>query len=355
MKQFWKSLPALLKETAREWSNDNAMRLAAALAYYTVFSLAPLLLAAIAISSMIFGQEAASGRIFLELKTAIGPSAATAVEDLAKAAAKPSTGIPGTILSLGLALFGASGVFGELKESLNQIWGIKPPSGGGVLAWIRGRFLSIGMVMGVCFLLLVSMGLSAFLTTLTERAVPGGATGSVVMLIATQLFSLAAVTLLFAAMFRYLPYTRIAWKDVWVGGAFTAVMFNLGKFGLEQYVARAAPASSFGAASSLALILVWVYYSAQIFLFGAEFTEVYARHHGTRQTRSAPRHLRQPGDPEDETDLAPGESEVSPPPATDPELPQDRPVTPSGGMPDWLIGAGALLALAWMERWKKRP
>ena len=302
---FVKSLPSLLKETAAEWIADNAMRLAAALAYYTAFSLAPLLLAAISIAGLIFGGEAASGKIYAELGTAVGPSIAGAVQEMVAAASKPSTGITGTILAFALALFGASGVFGELMSSLNQIWGSEVEKGGGIMRWIRGRFLSIGMVMGVCFLLMVSMVTSSVLTAIGSFGIPGLAGGAVLLWILNQLLSLGVTTVLFSAMFKYLPATRIEWRDVWVGGAVTAVLFSVGKLGLEQYVARAAPASSFGAASALALLLVWVYYSAQIFLFGAEFTEVYARRLGSRFRHSAPRHRKNSPNPGPEPDRHP--------------------------------------------------
>ena len=288
MKSFFKALPSLLKETAAEWSADNAMRLAAALAYYTVFSLAPLLLAAISIAGLIYGGEAASGKIYAELDNAVGPSVAAAVQEMVLAASKPSTGIIGTVLAFALALFGASGVFGELMASLNQIWGAKVKTGGGILNWIQGRFLSIGMVMGVCFLLMVSMITSSVLTNIGSFGMSAFPGAPMLLLILSQVLSFAVITVLFAAMFKYLPATRIEWRDVWVGGAVTAVFFSIGKLGLEQYVARAAPTSSFGAASALALLLVWVYYSAQIFLFGAEFTEVYARRRGSRYHYPAP-------------------------------------------------------------------
>ena len=294
MKSFFKSLPSLMKETAVEWNSDNAMRLAAALAYYTAFSLAPLLLAAISIAGLVFGGEAATGKIYAELKSAVGPSVAVAVQEMVAAASKPSAGITGTILAFALALFGASGVFGELMSSLNQIWGSEPKKGNGIMIWIKDRFLSIGMVMGVCFLLMVSMVTSSVLTAIGSYSIAGLPAGSWLLHVLNQLLALSVTTVLFSAMFKYLPSTRIEWRDVWVGGSVTAIFFSIGKLGLEQYVARAAPASSFGAASALALLLVWVYYSAQIFLFGAEFTEVYARRLGSRFKHPAPRDLKDP-------------------------------------------------------------
>jgi membrane protein len=295
MKSFFRSLPSLLRETASEWSADNAMRLAAALAYYTVFSLAPLLLAAISISGLLWGGEAASGKIYEELSRAVGPSVASAVQEMVASARQPVTGLLGTLFAFALALFGASGVFGELMSSLNIIWGSKAAPRTGILGWIRGRFLSIGMVMGSCFLLLVSMVISSLLAGLGSFGMQHLPMVPLLLQVVHQLLSLGLITLLFSAMFKYLPFTSIQWRDVWVGGAFTAVLFTLGKLGLEQYVARAAPGSSFGAASALAL--VWVYYSAQIFLFGAEFTEVYARRFGSRLGTQAPREREAPALP----------------------------------------------------------
>ncbi|MCB1100112.1 MAG: YihY/virulence factor BrkB family protein [Verrucomicrobiae bacterium] len=292
MNRFFRALPSLLKETAIEWKQDNAMRLAAALAYYTAFSLAPLWIAILAMTGAFIGRDAAEGQLFEQLQSAVGPSAAQALEELSASASKPATSISAGILATGLALFGASGVFGELKQSLNQIWGLAEKTGNGIWLWIRGRFLSIGMVIGVAFLLLVSMMVNTILTLVAEEdlaSIPGHA---VAMQALSQSLTLTIITVIFSALFRYLPSTRIGWRDVWVGGVVTSVLFSFGKFGLEQYLARAAPGNSFGAASSLALILVWIYYSAQIFLFGAEFTEVYSRRLGTRSRCAAPRSKR---------------------------------------------------------------
>ncbi|MES2707763.1 MAG: YihY/virulence factor BrkB family protein [Verrucomicrobiota bacterium] len=292
MKPFFKKLPSLMKETFQEWQNDNAMRLAAALAYYTVFSLAPLMLASISVAGLVFGDQAATGKIYAELQSVAGPQVASSVQEMVQAADKPAVGFWGAVLGFLMGLFGASGVFGELMGSLNQIWGVKAEEEGGIWLWIKGRFLSIGMVMGVCFLLLVSMIANAFLTTVTSYGLswmPGvNFLGQAVSFVV----SFAFVTALFAAMFKFLPKTPIQWRDVWTGGAVTALLFTLGKFALEQYLARSNPASGYGAAGALALILVWVYYSAQIFFFGAEFTEVYARRLGSRSSHPAPSDVR---------------------------------------------------------------
>ena len=212
---------------------------------------------------------------------------ASAVQELVLAASKPASGIWGTILSFILVLFGASGVFGELKDSLNIIWKAAPKEGNGIWMWIRGRFLSIGMVLGICFLLLVSLVLNAGLGVVGKYGmdlVPGA---PIIMEIIGMCLTLFFVTTLFACMFKYLPDTRVSWKDVWIGSVVTAILFTLGKSGLEIYISRAGVASQYGAAGALALVLVWVYFSAQIFLMGAEFTQVYADEEGSRANATA--------------------------------------------------------------------
>lgn len=278
----------VLKETASEWMEDNAMRLAAALAYYTVFSLAPLMLAAIGIAGLVFGHEAATGKIFAELNSVAGPRVASAVQEMVAAADKPAAGYGAALLGFAMGLFGASGVFGELMGSLNQIWGVTTQSGGGIWLWIKGRFLSIGMVMGVCFLLLVSLLANTMLATVIDYGFSHFAAAALIGQVVTFVLSLGLVMVLFACMFKFLPATHVEWRDVWPGAGVTALLFTLGKFGLEQYLARSDPASGYGAAGALALLLVWVYYSAQIFFFGAEFTEVYARRMGSRLGQPAP-------------------------------------------------------------------
>lgn len=273
----------LFKESFQEWRKDNAMRLAAALAYYTAFSLAPLMLVVISVAGLVLGREAASGQVYQEMNSFVGPRVAEVLQELVKAAKDPETSVFGLVGALALALFGASGVFGELKDSLNIIWGVQPRSGSGVWNFLRGRGLSILMVFGVCALLLASTLLSSFLHAVLEHGpnrFPGFALLAQLLTIAV---SLALVTALFAMIFKWLPDAEVQWRDVLTGAFFTAVLFTLGKSGLEIYFAKAAVASSYGAAGGLALILVWIYYSAQIFFFGAEFTEVYARRHGSRQ------------------------------------------------------------------------
>ncbi|HEV2721062.1 MAG TPA: YihY/virulence factor BrkB family protein [Thermoanaerobaculia bacterium] len=272
---------ALFKQAFTEFGDDKAQRLGAALAYYTIFSLAPLLLIAIAIAGLIFGREAAQGQIFDQLRTVLGPQAAAAVQEMVKGAAKPKSGTIATVVGIVTLLFGAAGVFGQLKDALNTIWNVEPKKTGGIMAMIKDRFLSFAMVLGTGFLLLVSLVIDSAIAAaghfLGNRMHGGEALWQGIQLVV----SLAVVTLLFALIFRFLPDVHPAWRDVWFGALFTAVLFVVGKFALGLYLGKSAVGSSYGAAGSLVVLLLWVYYSAQILFFGAEFTQVYARTHGS--------------------------------------------------------------------------
>ena len=274
-----KSYLAIFKQTFQEFLSDKVPRLGAALAYYTIFSIAPLLLIAIAIAGMAFGQDAARNQITGQLSAVLGKTAAEAVNDMVANAAKPKTGTVATVLGIVTLLLGASGVFGQLKDALNTIWDVKPKKSGGILGMLRERFLSMAMVMGVGFLLLVSLVLDAAISGAAKRFIPESmaAIAQTIQIIV----SLGVVTVLFAAMFRFLPDLKIQWRDVWLGAAFTSLLFVVGKFALGVYLTRSAVGSAYGAAGSLVVLLLWIYYSAQILLFGAEFTQVYARTHGT--------------------------------------------------------------------------
>lgn len=281
-----KALPAeawgLLKDTALKWVQDQCPQLGAALAYYTVFSLAPLVLVLLAVFGLIYGgSEQAREKITEQLRYFIDPSGVKVVQDIAANATKPKGGILASTLGVVIALFGASGVFGQLQNALNTIWGVKPKPGQGIWGFLRARFLSFGMVAGVCFLLLVSLTVEGLLKGFSgylKAALPGG---DMVALAIFFVFDLAVVILLFAMIFRYLPDAKIAWRDVWVGAALTAVLFGIGKFVLGLYLGSGAAGSAYGAASSLITLLLWVFYAAQILLFGAEFTQVYANSYGS--------------------------------------------------------------------------
>jgi membrane protein len=277
-----REIVSMVKEAFTDWNEDNAPRLGAALSYYTIFSIAPLLLISIALAGLAFGQEAAQGRIVGQIEGLIGHDAAKGVQEMIENAHKPGEGVMATVFGLAMLLFGAGGAFNELRAALDVIWEIPPRKGGGLLALVKERIASFGMVLVVGFLLLVSLVISAGISLLEVK---GTFTGSgVVLQILNNAVSLGVITVLFALIFKYLPdaHPPVGWKDIWVGAVITAALFTLGKFGIGLYLGRSSVASAYGAAGSLVLLLVWVYYSAQILFFGAELTQVYARRHGSR-------------------------------------------------------------------------
>ncbi len=278
----FRKLRALFVEAFTGWREHKASRMAAALAYYTVFSLAPILVISIAVAGLVFGQDAAEGRIVGQISGLVGQKSASALEAMIAAARKPSTGILATVLGLATLVFGATGVFGELQESLNTIWGVKPKPGRGFIRMLKNRFVSFAMVLGIGFLLLVSLVVSAGIAALGSWMSGLLPLPEVVMQIVNFAVSMGVVTLLFAMIFRVLPDVEIAWRDVWVGAAFTALLFALGKLAIGLYLGKSSTASSYGAAGALVVLLVWVYYSAQILFFGAELTRSYAYQHGSR-------------------------------------------------------------------------
>ena len=271
----------LLKTTASNWMEDNALRLSAALAYYSIFSIAPLLILAVGLAGLFFGGDAAvSGHLTRELKGMIGDQAAQTVEAMIKSTSQPSKSITATIVGLLTMLIGASGVFGQLKDSVNTIWEVRPKPGLGIKGFIMERVLSFGMIVVIGFLLLISFMLTALLNGFSHWVeaivkLPSWVWGGAGLLV-----SFAIVTLLFAMIFTVLPDVKIAWRNVWVGSLFTALFFELGKFALAYYLSRPSTASSFGSAGAVVLLLLWIYYASCILLFGAEFTKVYALAHG---------------------------------------------------------------------------
>ena len=275
---------SVLKETATGWDEDNVARLAASLAYYTLLSIAPLIILAVAVAGLAFGQDAAREHIGGQLASVVGGGAATAIQSIAKNAHTPGTGIFSIIVGILVLLFGASGVFGELQSALNTVWDVAPKPGRGVWGLVKDRFFSFTLVVGVAFLLLVSLIVSAALGWAGQvfaSALPGGA---LLWQVLNFCISLAVVTALFALMFKTLPDVHIKWRDVWVGAGVTAVLFTLGKFLLGLYLGSAGVSSAYGAAGSIVALVIWVYYSSQVLLVGAEFTEVYARRYGSRIT-----------------------------------------------------------------------
>jgi membrane protein len=283
-----KLLWQILKESGIAWFEDKAPRLGAALAYYSLFSLAPLLLIAIAVAGLIFGEQAARGEVFHQVQSAVGPTAAAALEGLLKSAARGTT--LATVVGGVLALFGASGVFVELQDALNTIWRVPPPKRSGLWDAIRSRLLSFAVVLGTGLLLLASLVATAAL------AAPSGTLDSITSLPGGAwlwqgvnfLLSFVLMALLFALIFKVLPDAAIAWRDVWLGAAVTALLFSLGKYAIGLYLGRTGVTSVFGAAGSLIALLVWIYYSAQILLFGAEFTWVWSHKRGSRAGQAPP-------------------------------------------------------------------
>ena len=268
----------VLKEASREWVADRSTRRGAALAYYTVFSLAPILMLAIAIAGLFFGEEAARGEIVAQISGLIGPEGARAIQAMIENAAEPGAGVIAVAIGFGTLLVGATSALAELKEDLDEIWDAPSEKVTGFWYFIRKRLLSIGMILALGFLLLVSLGFSAILSGLAKLFDARGAAGP--LLVGLEglnfLMSFALVSALFAMIYKILPAVRISWRDVVTGAVVTALLFNVGKFLIGMYLGNSAVTSSYGAAGSLILILVWVYYSAQIFLFGAEFTKAYA-------------------------------------------------------------------------------
>src|SRR4051812_29570740 len=278
------NLFAILKQTFGEWSEDKAPQLGAALAYYTVFSLAPLILVLLAIIGVLFRDDpsGAWSRITEQMGYFLDKSAIQVVSDIAAEASKPGKSTIATIVGIALALFGASGVFGQLQDALNTIWGVKAKPGEGIMSFIRARFVSFAMLGGVFFLLLVSLTVEALLKAFShyvQSSLPGGLAIAISVYL---VFDFAVVVMLFAMIFKFLPDAEVQWRDVWIGAIMTAIFFGIGKWALGLYLGSGAAASAYGAASSLITLLLWIYYSSQILLFGAEFTQVYANWAGRR-------------------------------------------------------------------------
>jgi membrane protein len=272
-----KDLWPLAKQSSSEWMEDKASRLAASLAYYTMLSIAPLLIISIKIIGLIFGAEAARGGIEHYLSQNVGAKGAAAAEEMIKNAGQHGAGTLATIISTIILVMSASGVFGELQDALNTVWEVKPKPDRNWKDIVRERFFSFALVLGVVFLLMVSLVINTALSALTH-VLNGQA---VVWQIINFVVSIGVITCLFALIFRYLPDAKVKWRDVWLGAIVTGVLFTIGKFALSFYLGRASTTSVYGAAGSLVALLIWVYYSGQILFFGAEFTQVYAKFYDT--------------------------------------------------------------------------
>lgn len=277
-----KAVFEMVKLTYTDWSNDKAPRMGAALAYYTIFSLAPLLVIAISIAGLVFGAQAVQGQIMGEIQGLIGPDSAKAVQAMIQSAHKPANSAIASIIGIIVLLIGASGVFTEMQDALNTVWDVDTSKKNGWWNFFKGRFLSFGIVLGIGFLLLVSLVFSAALTATTNYLENSIAIPAALLHSVDFLFSVLFITALFAFIFKLLPDTSIPWSDVWVGAAITSVLFTIGKFLIGFYIAKSVTASAYGAAGSLVIIVAWIYYSAQLLYFGAEFTHVYSQEYGSK-------------------------------------------------------------------------
>ena len=277
----------LVKKSVNAWIDDYAPSMGAAISYYTVFSIAPLLLIVIAVAGLVWGREAVQGQIVGQLSGLIGTEGATGVQALIESADKPTKGLVATAISIVVLVVGATTVFAELQSALDRIWKVQQaPKVSGIWATLRTRLLSLGFILGLGFLLMVSLVSSAALAAFgswTQGLLPGW---ELLLQLLNTLLSLGIATVLFAMIYKIMPQATVGWRDVWIGAVVTALLFEVGKILIGLYIGKSSITSSFAAAGSLVVLLVWVYYSAQIFLLGAEFTWVYANDHGSLATRS---------------------------------------------------------------------
>jgi membrane protein len=278
LSSIWK----LLRETFADWSEDKAPQLGASLAFYSALSIAPLLVIALSIAAFFLDEQAARGQVIEEFQGLVGSEGGKAIQGMIDSADKPGAGIIATVLSVVTLLFGASGVFGQLQDALNTIWEVKAKKGRGILGFIKDRFLSFAMVLGVAFLLLVSLLLTTAIAALGLSADRLPDTLHWLAQVVNFGVSFVVITALFAMIFKLLPDVKMAWSDVWLGAVVTAMLFTIGKFAIGLYLGHSSMASSYGVAGSFVVLLVWTYYSAQILFFGAELTQVYANSYGSR-------------------------------------------------------------------------
>ena len=275
----------LLRDAASAWVDDYAPSMGAALAFYTLFSLAPLLLIVISVAGLVFGEQAARGAILGQLSGMLGDQSAATIEALLASLNRPQAGIVGTLVGVITLLVGATTVFGELQDALDRIWRAPKRTGNGLWALLRARLLSLGLVLGIGFLLLVSLVFSAALAALDAWWADWFVGWGLLAQVLNFAISFALVAAIFAMIYKWMPRQRVAWSDVAVGALITALLFTVGKTLIGLYIGRSGVASPFGAAASLVVLLLWVYYSAQVFLLGAELTWVYAQRHGSLRGR----------------------------------------------------------------------
>jgi membrane protein len=278
------ALYRLARDSVSSWLDDFAPSMGAAISYYTVFSIAPLMLIVIAMAGVFLGADAASGRVFAELEGLMGAEGANAIQAMVKSASDPERSTFGTVIGVITLLIGATTVFAELQSALDRIW--RAPAAArseGIVALLRARLLSFGLILAVGFLLLVSLVVSVALSALGTWWAPYFGGWQTLLQGANLVTSVVIITMLFAFIYKWLPRVRIGWRDVWIGAAVTGVLFTAGKFLIGLYIGKSGIVSGFGAAGSLVVVLIWVYYSAQIVLFGAELAHAYAAENGSRR------------------------------------------------------------------------
>lgn len=293
LKSFrWCDLTALFADTVNEWYKHKAPRLGASLAFYTLLSLAPLLVVVVALAGSVYGEEAARGQIVAQLSDLLGRTGATAIEAVIKQARQPAVGLLATLAGLITLFFGATGVVTELRDALNTIYEVPAPELSGlkaIILFVRERFFSFALVVGVGFLLLVSLAVNAGLASMGTWFTDW--LPALVLQVMSTIVSWVIITALFAGIYKVLPDVTIEWRDVALGAAVTSLLFNFGKFAIGLYLGSSTVASAYAAAGSLVVLLIWVYYSAQIFFLGAEFTQVFANRYGSQPTVRAKRPL----------------------------------------------------------------
>lgn len=293
-----RDLGPLVKQTFAEWKQDEIPRLAASLAYYTAFALAPVLIIVIAVASLLFDSARVRAEMLEQMASLFGDSGAQLVGTMLDASARSGASVVALVAGVATTLFAASGLFGELQAALNRVWEVRPREGRGILGLVKDRFISFTMVLGIGFMLLVSLVLAAALSALGKYASGVLPEWSALLQALNFVAGLAFTTVLFAMIFKVLPDIDLPWRAVWLGAAVTAGLFTVGRFLIGLYLGRSSVGSTYGAAGSLAIMLLWVYYSAQILLLGAEFTQVHARARGTWRPRTGARLLEgAPGPP----------------------------------------------------------
>lgn len=354
----WRAWWKLIKSALSAWIDDYAPSMGAALSYYTVFSLAPLLVIVISVAGLLFGVEAARGEIFDQLRGIMGADAAKAIEDMLTAFSQPANGITGALIGVGALAIGATTVFGELQDALDRIWRAPVRAGGsGIWHLVRTRLLSFGMILGIAFLLIVSLVLGAVVSALGKwwGVYFGG--WDVLARVVDLGVGFVLTTAGFAFIYKFMPRVRVGWSDVWVGAVVTALLFSIGRFLIGFYIGRTGVASGFGAAGAVAVVFVWVYYSAQIFLVGAEFTWVYAQTFGSRRlARSPAEPVVAPSREQAAASAGGAVDSQAPLRAVAPALPAAVPAprNPAVPMPAVTIGLAAVLvaggAIAWAMR-----